>query len=181
MFVIFCSISFSLFVFFQKRFFSYLRIYFWSMPLQSHFPSLNTIWIKRIKILWCYRIIVTIIWELEEGFYMSPLVYHKITVIFKFFKAVCIYLSITILFPFKVTPLKYQTLLPAFFPIFETLLKCIFWFRQQLLFWFYFYLLNRSKTLSFHQQAPSPINTVVKVWLRFCFWPKTHAQASPQS
>ena len=41
--------------------------------------------------------------------------------------------------------------MPAFFPILETLLKRAFWYRQQLLFRFFFYLLNRSKMLSFHQ------------------------------
>ena len=39
----------------------------------------------------------------------------------------------------------------AFFPILETLLKRAFWYRQQLLFRLFFYLLNHSKTLSFHQ------------------------------
>ena len=39
----------------------------------------------------------------------------------------------------------------AFLPILETLLKRAFWYRQQLLFRFFFYLLNRSKTLSFHR------------------------------
>ena len=41
--------------------------------------------------------------------------------------------------------------MPAFFPILETLLKRVFWYRQQLLFWLSFYLLNPSKTLSFHR------------------------------
>ena len=52
---------------------------------------------------------------------------------------------------FKVTSLKNNTLMLAFFPILETLLKRAFWYRQQLLFRFFFYLLNRSKTLSFHR------------------------------
>ena len=43
------------------------------------------------------------------------------------------------------------SLMPAFFPIIETLLKRAFWYRQQLLFRFIFYLLKRSKTLSFHR------------------------------
>ena len=46
--------------------------------------------------------------------------------------------------------------MPGFFPIFETLLKCAFWYRQQLLFRFFFYLLNRSNTSSIHR------------WLQFC-------------
>ena len=47
------------------------------------------------------------------------------------------------------TTLRYNTLTPTFFAILETLLKRAFWYRQQLLFRFFFYLLNRSKTLSF--------------------------------
>ena len=39
--------------------------------------------------------------------------------------------------------------MPAYFSILETLLKRAFWYRQQLLYRFFFYLLNRSKTLSF--------------------------------
>jgi len=39
-----------------------------------------------------------------------------------------IYLFITIYFvPFKVIPLRYYTLVPALFPIFEALLICVFW------------------------------------------------------
>ena len=41
--------------------------------------------------------------------------------------------------------------MPTFFPILETLMKRGFWYRQQFLFRFWFYLLNRSKTLSFHR------------------------------
>ena len=52
---------------------------------------------------------------------------------------------------FKVTPLRYNTFMPGFFTILETLLKRGFWYRQQLLFWFFFYRLNHSKTLYFHQ------------------------------
>ena len=26
--------------------------------------------------------------------------------------------------------------------------------------------------------GPSPLNTVIEAWLRFCLWPETHAQAS---
>ena len=37
--------------------------------------------------------------------------------------------------------------IPAFFPILEILLKCSFYYREQLLFGFFFYLLNRSKTI----------------------------------
>ena len=53
--------------------------------------------------------------------------------------------------PFKLTHLRYNTLILAFFSILETLLKSAFWYRQQVLFWFFFYLLNRSKTLSFQR------------------------------
>ena len=42
---------------------------------------------------------------------------------------------------FKISSLRYNKLMPAFFLILEILLK-----RQQLLFLFFFYLLNRSKT-----------------------------------
>ena len=38
-----------------------------------------------------------------------------------------------------------------FLILMETLPKLAFWYRQQLLFRFFFYLLNRSKTLSFHR------------------------------
>ena len=41
--------------------------------------------------------------------------------------------------------------MPAFFLIFETLPKQTFWYRQQLLLRIFFYLFNRSKTLSFHR------------------------------
>ena len=39
--------------------------------------------------------------------------------------------------------------MPEFFPIFETRMECTIWYRKQLLFRLFFYLLNRSKTLSF--------------------------------
>ena len=52
---------------------------------------------------------------------------------------------------FKVTPLRYNTLTAMFFPILETFLKRDFWYCQQFLLLFYFYLLNRSKTLSFYR------------------------------
>ena len=41
--------------------------------------------------------------------------------------------------------------MPAIFPIIVTLLRRAFWYRQQLLLWFLFYLLNRSKTLAFYR------------------------------
>ena len=73
---------------------------------------------------------------------------QKITVVSFFEK----YLFINnYLVPFKVTPLRYNTLIPAVFPILETLLKGALWYRQQLLFRFLFYLLNRKETLSFHR------------------------------
>ena len=49
---------------------------------------------------------------------------RKITVIFNFFKKFSIINHYLV--PFKVTPLIYNTLMPAFFPIVETLLKCAF-------------------------------------------------------
>ena len=48
------------------------------------------------------------------------------------------------------TSLGYNTLMSAFFPILETSPKRAFWYCQQLLFRFFFYLLNHSKTFSFH-------------------------------
>ena len=52
---------------------------------------------------------------------------------------------------FKVTsPLWYNTFMTAFFLILETFLKTHFLVRQQFLFRFFFYLLKRSITLSFH-------------------------------
>ena len=48
--------------------------------------------------------------------------------------------------PFKVIPLGYNTLVPAFFPILEALLICTFWYVLKLSQRFGFYLLNRGKT-----------------------------------
>ena len=74
---------------------------------------------------------------------------------------VFIYLSINnYLVPFKVASLRYNTLMPAFFPILETLLKRTFWHHQ--------YLFNRGKSVSSilervkSQRGPSPLNTVVE-------------------
>ena len=104
--------------------------------------------------------------------------YQKIIVNFNLFQKIFSFFINNYLAPFKITPLRYNTL-ASFFPILETLLKRAFWYRQQFLFRFFFYLLNHSKTLSFPwQRGPSPVNTLVEAWLRFCFWPKTHAQAS---
>ena len=74
---------------------------------------------------------------------------QKITVIFNFFKKVFIYQQLSC--PFKVTHLKYHTLMLVFLPVLEALPKHAFWYCLQLLFRFFFYLLNRSKTLSFHR------------------------------
>ena len=63
---------------------------------------------------------------------------------FKFFQKVFLFIN-NYLVPFKVTPLRCNTLMPAFFPILETLLKHAVWCRQQLLFRFFFYLLNQKK------------------------------------
>ena len=38
--------------------------------------------------------------------------------------------------PFKVIPLRYNTLVPAFFPILETLLICTFWYVPAIRFLF---------------------------------------------
>ena len=73
--------------------------------------------------------------------------------------------------------------MPAFFPILEIR---VFLYRQQLLLRFFFYFLNRSKSLSFHRcfqfweeenvsGGPSMMNKVVEAWLRFCFWSKSHS------
>ena len=52
---------------------------------------------------------------------------------------------------FKVTPPQMQYAYVNVFPILETFLKRSFWYRQQLLLRFFFYLLKRSKTLAFHR------------------------------
>ena len=67
--------------------------------------------------------------------------------------------------------------MPAFFPIPETLLKHGFWYRQQALFQFFFYLPNCSKTASVSsvlergksQRWSSPLNTFVGHDYRFVF------------
>ena len=57
--------------------------------------------------------------------------------------------------PFKVIPLGYNTLVPAFSPILEALLICTFWYVLKLSQQFGFYLLNRGKTPSFHGSLQS--------------------------
>ena len=57
--------------------------------------------------------------------------------------------------PFKVIPLGYNTLVPAFFPILEALLICTLWYVLKLSQRFGFYLLNRGKTPSFHGSLQS--------------------------
>ena len=57
--------------------------------------------------------------------------------------------------PFKVIPLIYNTLVPAFFPILEALLTCTFRYVLKLSPRFGFYLLNRGKTPSFHGSLQS--------------------------
>ena len=71
----------------------------------------------------------------------------------------------------------YNTLMPAFFPILETLLKHAICYHQQLLFRFFFYLLDRIKTHSLHR--------CLQFWKeekvsggQVRIWPKTHAQTS---
>ena len=73
---------------------------------------------------------------------------QKITIIFS--KNIYLFIK-NYLVPLKVIPLRYNTLMPAFFPILEALLKRHFWHCQQLLFRFFFYIHNRSITLSFHR------------------------------
>ena len=51
---------------------------------------------------------------------------------------------------FKVIPVRYNTLVPEFFPILEALLICTFWYILKLSQRFGFYLLYRGKTPSFH-------------------------------
>ena len=51
--------------------------------------------------------------------------------------------------PFKVIPLRYNTLVPALFPILESHLTCTFWYVLKLSQRFGFYLLNRGKTPTF--------------------------------
>ena len=54
------------------------------------------------------------------------------------------------LFWYRIVP-KIRKNTPAFFPILETVLKRGFCYRQHHLFRFFFFLLNRSKTHSFHR------------------------------
>ena len=90
--------------------------------------------------------------------------------------------------PFKVIPLRYNTLVPAYYPILKALLILIFWYVLELSQRFGFYLLNRGKTPSFHGSLQSwehekchrglnLVNTVAKSWLRWFFWPKNYEQA----
>ena len=57
--------------------------------------------------------------------------------------------------PFKVIPLRCNTLVPAFFPILEALLIWIFWYVLKLTQRLGFYLLDRRKTPSFHGSLQS--------------------------
>ena len=101
-------------------------------------------------------------------------VLKKLSLFKIFWKSVYLFIN-NCLVPFKVRPLRCSTLMPAFFLNLETLLKHAFWYCQQLLFSFFFYLLKRSKTLFFYR---CPLNAVVEAWLWFCFCQETHAQAS---
>ena len=102
---------------------------------------------------------------------------------FKFFQKVLIFfLSITKLSrPLQSQPSSDIIRMPGLFPILETLLTRTFWYCQQLLFRFIFYLLNRSKMLSFHrcvqfwEEEKGQENTVVETRLWVWFWP--HVQA----
>ena len=99
-------------------------------------------------------------------------------VIFNFFKNYLFSLSVTILSPSKYSTSHIIPIMPRFFPILKTLLKHVSWYRQDLLFRFFFYLLNRIKKLSIHRclqfceeekvsGEPSSVNTAVEAWLRF--------------
>ena len=80
-----------------------------------------------------------------------------------FSKNICLFIN-NYLVAFTVTSLRYNTLIPAFSQILETLLKHTFWFHQQLLFRFYFFhLLNRSKLIDM---------------ITVLFLPKTYSQTS---
>ena len=108
---------------------------------------------------------------------------------FKYFLKKYLFIN-NYLVPFKVTPPRsFNTLMLAFFPILETFLKRAFWYRQQLLFRFFFYLLNRNRerfpfisVCSFGKRkkssGPRPVNAVLETRLQFCFWAKTQAQTS---
>jgi len=91
--------------------------------------------------------------------------------------------------PFKVITIRYYTLVPTFFPIFETLQKIIFCDLVQLLLRCRLYLLDRSVASSFHgpssvsgtrksHRGPGLGNTVAAASLVCCFWPKIRAQAT---
>ena len=72
---------------------------------------------------------------------MTNYVYTKcgqnITVILNFLNSIYLFIN-----NFLVPQQRYNTLMPAFFPILKTFLKRAFWYRQHLLFGFFFYLLN---------------------------------------
>ena len=76
--------------------------------------------------------------ELDRGIYK---VGSEINGYFQFFpKSIEIFMN-NYFVPMKVIPLSYNTIL-------EILLKRALWYHQQLLLWFFFYLLNLSKTPS---------------------------------
>ena len=93
--------------------------------------------------LWIFCITNSLIYE--YGLIMATSVVY----ILNFFKNIYLFIN-NYLVPFNVNapPLRYNTLMPAFFPILEILLKRALCYCQQLLLRFFFYLLNRSKTLS---------------------------------
>ena len=80
--------------------------------------------------------------------------------------------------------------MPAFIPILQTLLKHAFWYCQQLLFRFFFYLLNCSWILSFYRYLlfweEEKVSGGQFRWIRWLrhdygflfFLPKTHSHAS---
>ena len=89
---------------------------------------------------------------------------------------------------FKVTPLRYNT--PNTSVFFQS--SKHFWnelsgIANSFCFEFSFISLSQNPFFSSvslvlgggkSQRGPSPVNTVAAAWLRFCFLPKTHAQAS---
>ena len=106
---------------------------------------------------------------------MTYEVWSKNNRYFKFVLSIYLFFN-SYLLTFKEPSFKYYTLMPAFSSIPETLPKRAFWYRQQLLFWFFFYLLNRSKTISFHrylqfleEEKVSEFQVRWIWWLRHCY------------
>ena len=105
-----------------------------------------------------------------------------------FFKKVCTFFINYYLVAFKVTPLRYNTLMPAFFQPLKHFWNVLFVIPNSCSFNFSFislieqnaFLSSASSVLAREKikRGSSPVNTVFKAWLRFSFWPKTHVQTS---